>query len=48
MIIKIMALFCLLVYKFESFCGVSIHHLAALVQKKLQMKKSFLGHPTEH
>ena len=28
--------FCLLVYKFETFCGVSIHHLEALVQKELQ------------
>ena len=25
--------FCLLVYKFETFCGVFIHHLAALVQR---------------
>ena len=32
-------LFTLLVYKFETFCGVSIHHLAALVQKELQNKK---------
>ena len=27
--------FCLLVFKFETFCGISIHHLAALVQKEL-------------
>ena len=35
--------FCLLVYKFETFCGVSIQFLAALVQKELQnlKKKGF-------
>ena len=37
-----------MVYKFETFCSVSIHHLAALVQKELQnlKKREFFGHPT--
>ena len=37
-----------MVYKFETFCGVSIHHLAALVQKELQNSKNFffLEHTT--
>ena len=48
---KVLAVFCLLVYKFETFCGVSGHHLAALVQKELQNskeKKGFYGHPIMH
>ena len=33
-----------MVYKFETYCGVSIHHLAALVQKKCKIeKKVFFG-----
>ena len=40
----------MLVYKFETFFGVSIQFLAALVQKELQnLKKKkvfFLGHPS--
>ena len=36
-----------MVYKFETFCGVFIYHLAVLVQKKLQ-KKVFLGHSAGH
>ena len=31
--------FCLLIYKFKTFCGVFIHHLAALVQKNCKIKK---------
>ena len=31
--------FCVLIYKFETFCDVSIHHLTYLVQKLLQNKK---------
>ena len=27
---------CILVFEFENFCGVIVHHLAALVQKELQ------------
>ena len=27
-----------MVYEFETFCGVSTYHLAALVQKKMQKK----------
>ena len=34
--LKVLATFRLLVYKFETFCGVSIQFLAALVQKELQ------------
>ena len=30
-----------MVYKLETFCGVSIHHLAGLVQKELQNKEKF-------
>ena len=28
-----------MVYKFETFCGVSIHHLAALAKKIAKLKK---------
>ena len=34
-----LATFCLL--RFETFCGVSIHHLAALVKKIAKLKKKW-------
>ena len=43
-----LATFCLLAYKFETFCGVSIHHLAAMDQKEKLIKikkKGFFGTP---
>ena len=36
---KVLADFCLLVYKFETFCGVFIQHLAPLVQPNCKIKK---------
>ena len=40
-----------MVYEFETFCGVFVNHLAALVQKKIakfRRNKFFLGHPNAH
>ena len=41
--------FCFLVYRFETFCGVSIHHWRLWSKNNSKIKKKvFLGQPIVH